>query len=450
MPDNDLQLTFGADASGVTEGVGQAMAAVGDFGQRINALGQSLGALGTQAKKGLEGVQGIATGLQAAGTAGANGLASVAKAADTLARGIEERAREAQKGATEQLGADKAVFAEKIAALQLAAEAGQISRTQESAQIAALHQKEIQDQLATADAIYQIQQGALEKKLALHAQGTAAYASILDQEASLAAREIAEVTRLTADGLRQQDNDRRADLAKLKQEWDSAINPLVSSFTSGLLKMAEGTQSFAQTMRTIGGQIANDFVSRVIDPMIEKWLWKEGQQLLATITGAAQKNTATTASLAAGAAADASASTAQKAVNATTAFSGAVAAISPIPFIGPQLAPGIAAEMAALASAAGGFDIPSGVNPLTQLHAKEMVLPARLANPMRSMMDDYAATRAASGWGGPAQASGGDTHVHNYNVSALDAASFQTFLRGNKNPLSTVLQEMGRAGMRTA
>ena len=32
----------------------------------------------------------------------------------------------------------------------------------------------------------------------------------------------------------------------------------------------------------------------------------------------------------------------------------------------------------------------------------------------------------------------------------MDAASFQAFLRGNKNPLSTVLQEMGRAGMKTA
>ena len=45
---------------------------------------------------------------------------------------------------------------------------------------------------------------------------------------------------------------------------------------------------------------------------------------------------------------------------------------------------------------------------------------------------------------------GGDTHVHNYSISAMDAGSFQAFLRGNKNPLSTVLQEMGRAGMKTA
>lgn len=36
-------------------------------------------------------------------------------------------------------------------------------------------------------------------------------------------------------------------------------------------------------------------------------------------------------------------------------------------------------------SAAGGFDIPSGVNPLTQLHQKEMVLPAEYADVIRGI-----------------------------------------------------------------
>lgn len=36
-------------------------------------------------------------------------------------------------------------------------------------------------------------------------------------------------------------------------------------------------------------------------------------------------------------------------------------------------------------SAKGGFDIPSGVNPLTQLHEKEMVLPQKLADSVRNM-----------------------------------------------------------------
>jgi hypothetical protein len=52
----------------------------------------------------------------------------------------------------------------------------------------------------------------------------------------------------------------------------------------------------------------------------------------------------------------------------------------------------------ALAVAAKGFDVPAGVNPVTQLHAEEMVLPAHLANTVR----DLAAN--AGGGGAPRSA----------------------------------------------
>jgi hypothetical protein len=60
-----------------------------------------------------------------------------------------------------------------------------------------------------------------------------------------------------------------------------------------------------------------------------------------------------------------------------------------------------------LASAAQGFDVPVGVNPLTRLHAQEMVLPARLANPMRDML----ASREPWGGGGGHSFSFGDTVI---------------------------------------
>ena len=50
------------------------------------------------------------------------------------------------------------------------------------------------------------------------------------------------------------------------------------------------------------------------------------------------------------------------------------------------------------ASAAQGYDIPSGVNPVTQLHQREMVLPAKHADVIRDMAD---------GGGGKRE---GDTH----------------------------------------
>jgi len=60
--------------------------------------------------------------------------------------------------------------------------------------------------------------------------------------------------------------------------------------------------------------------------------------------------------------------------------------------------------MSFLASAAQGYDIPAGVNPLVQAHAQEMVLPAEQANVIRSL---------AGGGGGS-----GDIHIH---VHAMDS-----------------------------
>jgi hypothetical protein len=45
----------------------------------------------------------------------------------------------------------------------------------------------------------------------------------------------------------------------------------------------------------------------------------------------------------------------------------------------------VAGTAIAQASARDGFDIPAGVNPMTQLHEKEMVLPQAQANVIRDM-----------------------------------------------------------------
>lgn len=101
------------------------------------------------------------------------------------------------------------------------------------------------------------------------------------------------------------------------------------------------------------------------------------------------------------------------------------ASISAIPLVGPFAAPALAvgagAAVLALAgsvhSAAGGFDIPAGINPMTQLHAQEMVLPAELANRVRGMTG------------------GGDTHVH-MNVQAWDSRDVKRFLMDNRDAIA--------------
>ena len=85
--------------------------------------------------------------------------------------------------------------------------------------------------------------------------------------------------------------------------------------------------------------------------------------------------------------------------NAETAASGAYSAVAGIPYVGPFLAPiaaaGAYSATMAFASASGGYDIPGGINPVVQTHAKEMILPAHLAEAVRGM--------AAGGGGGGGQ-----------------------------------------------
>jgi hypothetical protein len=77
--------------------------------------------------------------------------------------------------------------------------------------------------------------------------------------------------------------------------------------------------------------------------------------------------------------------------NAAEAGSGGASAMASIPYVGPVLA--VAAMMMLLSqvgamksqvpSAAMGYSVPRGLDPLTQLHEQEMVLPASIANPLR-------------------------------------------------------------------
>lgn len=114
------------------------------------------------------------------------------------------------------------------------------------------------------------------------------------------------------------------------------------------------------------------------------------------------------------------------------AGAGGVASMAAAPWPLNMTAPMFGAEMAAaaagfgaVASAAGGYDIPSTINPLTQLHASEMVLPAKHADVIRNMADQ----------GQPG--GGGDNftvHVH-----ATDAQSVARLFRDNGDALVKVL-----------
>lgn len=139
-----------------------------------------------------------------------------------------------------------------------------------------------------------------------------------------------------------------------------------NSMASALDAMLTRSKSFGQAMAGVWGSIRAAIVGEIAKILMAKIaaFAKERLLALAGITASAAK-----------------------------AGAGAAESQASIPYVGPILAiAAMAAIMAAvmglggsIKSARGGFDIPAGVNPITQLHAEEMVLPAEHAKTIRQL-----------------------------------------------------------------
>jgi len=171
------------------------------------------------------------------------------------------------------------------------------------------------------------------------------------------------------------------------QKWNTVWNSITAGFGNAVKGMIKGTMTLKQGIISIADSILESFVDMGLKMAMD---WAKEHIFMAAITAAfpgvqAAASTAVTGIKGAEA-------TAVVSANAAEAASGAAAAVAPTPFIGPGLAiAAFAATMAlvlgamSMISAEGGADIPGGVNPMAQLHQKEMVLPAPLAERVRNM-----------------------------------------------------------------
>lgn len=180
--------------------------------------------------------------------------------------------------------------------------------------------------------------------------------------------------------------------SKIAQGWDQAFGAVKSGVSSLLEAVISGTADIAAVFLGIAKSILDVFVNIFVQ-IIGEWI----KNLLIGKGTTAITNASIIASDAARGAAAAYASTAA------------------IPIIGPALAPAAAAQALAsimafvpLAAARGGWDVPHDA--LAYIHAREMVLPASLADKVRNMSDDGGASNIAV----------------TVNVSALDGQSISS------------------------
>ena len=290
---------------------------------------------------------------------------------------------------------------------------------------------------------YQIAYDALQERIALAEQDPTYSQSAIDKLKQQMAELGQGHEREQSKNQGKRENQRRKDAPNVmemlqdggKNVWQEAQQQMGQAFSAMLSK----TQNFRTAMNNFFKSMGQTFIQEMVRKPIAGMLQRMVQESAIYKMIFGTKETLETAAAAKTAATKATETTAVVGSNAVQAASGAAASQASIPYVGPILAvAAMAAMMAAvmglmggggssttttttrIPSAAGGWDIPAGINPLTQLHENEMVLPAEHAQTIREM----------------AGQSGGDNSTIIINTTGGDFV--------HKKDMAKLLKKMGR------
>lgn len=315
-------------------------------------------------------------------------------------------------------------------------------------------------------------------------------------------KNVAEIARINADiqELEREHQMRLADIRgrsafeqnKPSQDlWGGVESDTTHLYQNGLQRMLEGTLSFKQALEGIWTEIGRIMIKNLILQPAAEWaaertreLAQEGSHhaakfaiqqgwlskdlalklglikadVVATAAGETTKTGATVAGEAARTGATASGVLARLGLksmeaiksimmSAWEAMASAFKAIVGIPYVGPALAVGAGAAAFGLVSgiagkvksARGGYSIPRGVNPMTQLHEEEMVLPKAESNVIRSLADGKGGND-----GGSAGSVGRGGDQYTIQISAIDARGVKQLFMDHGSSLVSALKAQGR------
>lgn len=256
---------------------------------------------------------------------------------------------------------------------------------------------------------YQIAYDALQERIALAEQDPTYSQTAIDKLKAQMAELGQGHDRTQAKNEGKRESQRRKDAPNVMEMlqdggnnvWQEAQQQMGQAFSAMLTR----TQNFRTAMNNFFKSMGQTFIQEMVTKPLMGMMQRMVQESAIYKMIFGTKETLETAAAAKTAATKATETTSVVTANATQAASGAAASQASIPYVGPILAvAAMAAIMAAvmglmgggggsqttttttrIPSAAGGWDIPAGINPLTQLHENEMVLPAEHAQTIREM-----------------------------------------------------------------
>lgn len=262
------------------------------------------------------------------------------------------------------------------------------------------------------------------------------------------------------------------DAAQMK-DFEDKFGDLTSRMSSlwdkGIQSMMNGTLTWKNAMNAIFTELAGAFIQSMITAPMKKYAASlatrlavklgfiktetaaevagQAAQTGAVVAGETTKTMATSTGALARLAIKAGEAIKSIMMYAWEAMAGAFKAMVSIPYIGPVLA--VAAGASALAlvgglagkikSARGGYDIPAGVNPVTQLHEEEMVLPKQHANTIRALGKNLTSDGGIGGGGGSSAQT-----FNNFTIQAWDSKDVRRFMEKHGRELASGLKGYNR------
>ncbi|OIR10973.1 hypothetical protein GALL_71440 [mine drainage metagenome] len=250
-------------------------------------------------------------------------------------------------------------------------------------------EQQLQAQQAMEDRKFEIESQALQDRIALHAKEPVDRQKMLDELQQLESKHALEIIKINdqIELEKKKASDKRAEEQKkaLDEEtrrYEQMLSPISNAVDRSVQGMIMGTTTAKQAIANLGQSILAEFINMTVKKTTA-WIAAELAQSAATKAASAQNRMTKVAE-----------ANTEISANAASAASGAAKSQSDIPIVGPAMAATSFASVMSMvlgakstvASAAGGYDIPAGINPLTQLHEKEMVLPAHIAQPLRDSL----------------------------------------------------------------
>ena len=309
-----------------------------------------------------------------------------------------------------------------------------------------------------ADQEYQLNVKSLQDQLVSLKSQPVEYERVYDQIKELTARHNLDMAALKKQEVKENNKEAKGESAfadSMFHEVENAQSAMIGNLLSGRRSFSQASLSLLQNLLT--REIEKDaeaVTARLVlsessearktaikqSGVLYHYLFEaqktavtvagEGARTSATVGGEAARLGVQKTSASASMATDAAITIAKIGNYAAQTFAAITAFLAPV--LGPYAPIGAAVISAivlaeaghVISSAEGGYDVPAGVNPMTQLHQREMVLPAPLADRVRDMSD-----------------SGGAVNFHVY---ANDTQSVAQFFKNNGHHIVKSLRQQHR------